>query len=202
MRSAVVGLMLLAIVPVASANLVVNGDFSAGETGWTQWNSPWGSGFSWDASSGVGTLSTGTGSFGWAQAITTVSGQAYTITADWGGDGDAAWSEILFFNDDGRSVYDQADAPHDSSILYKIDGWGMNGGYPFDFGPANASQYYAPGPNTNTILATGTTMYVVLKNGSGGAGVTTMFDNIVVTPEPASLVLLGLAVPFLRRRRG
>ena len=37
------------------------------------------------------------------------------------------------------------------------------------------------GPHTNTIVATATTIYVGLKAGSGGGGVTTSFDNIVVT---------------------
>jgi len=200
-------LVLVALLAMASAangavNLLVNGDFSAGETGWTRWNSPWGGGFNWDASSGQGVLSLGQGSFGWAQAVPTIPGEPYTITlGTYQGDGDLNWVELLFFNDDGRVLYDQLDAPLDSSIILKVDGWGMNGGMPFASSlPGAPTLWYPSGPMTNTIVATGTTMWVGLKTGSGGAGSIAVFDDVVVTPEPATLLLLGLSLVFVRRR--
>ena len=192
------------LIPQASAaNLLVNGDFSSGETGWTQWSAPWGGGYVWNASSGAGVLQTTNGSFGWYQAITTVPGQQYTITATFQGEGALNWVECLFFNDDGRAIYDQLDAPHDSSIIGKVDGWGMNGGMPFGPDPIT-SDYYPNGLKTNVITATGTTMYVGLKTGASGVNATTTatFDDVSVTPEPATITLLGLsALALLRRSR-
>jgi hypothetical protein len=203
-KMSVLGTMALLALLVTQANaqnLLVNGDFSTtDESGWTRWNSPWGGGFAWDASIGTGILQTNTGSFGWYQAITTKPGKIYTITADFSGAGDLNWVECLFFNDDGRTVYDQLDAPVNSAIIAKVDGWGMNGGMPF--GPAPITNFYYPsGLKTNQILATGTTMYVGLKAGSGGQGTYATFDNVTVTPEPATIALLGLCALTLLRRR-
>jgi hypothetical protein len=198
----VIVIVMLAVATPAFANMVVNGDFSNGENGWTQWNSPWGGPFTWDTSGATGRLACGGGSFGWVQAITTVPGKTYTITADWQGSGSNNWVEVLFFNDDGRAIYDQLDAPLNSSILTKVDGWGMNGGMPFGPAPAmNGSYWFASGPNTNTILATGTTMYVGIKTGASGGSTDAIFDNVVVTPEPAAALLLLAGLPLLRRRR-
>jgi len=196
-----IALLAMFATQVSAQNLLVNGDFSTNnDTGWTTWNSSWGGGFTWDASTGVGTLQTNTGSFGWYQALTTVPGQQYTITADFSGAGDLNWVECLFFNDDGRSMLDQLDAPLNSSIIAKVDGWGMNGGMPF--GPGSITSYYYPsGLKTNVITATGTTMYVGLKTGSGGLGTNATFDNVIVTPEPATMALLGLSALALLRRR-
>lgn len=197
-------LLALFAVQANATNLVANGDFSTNdETGWTQWSSPWGSGFSWDASTGAGVLKTDTGSFGWYQAIPTVPGEPYTITANWIGTGTWNWVEVLFFNDDGREVYLQLDSPLDSSVIAKVDGWGMNGGMPFD--GAITAYYYPNGPGTNVITATGTTMYVGLKAGATNTdtpgSVQVAFDDVVVTPEPVTLALLGLPALALLRRR-
>jgi len=208
-RLFVLTIAILVISAPAFANLLVNGDFSSGETGWTRWNSPWGGPFSWDASSGSGILQAGSGSFGWYQAITTVPGVQYKIEAMWTGDGGNNWIEILFFNDDGRAIYQQLDAPNNSSIITKVDGWGMNGGMPVNNGvPVNAmngAYWFPSGPKTNIITATGTTMYVGLKTGSVGPGTAAWFDDVSVTaiPEPASILALvaGLGGLVIRRKR-
>lgn len=184
---------LMVIASAASANL-----FDPNQL--VEWNSPWGGGFTWDLPNL--TLQTSTGSFGWYQAIATTPGVAYTITANWQGNGDLNWCEVLLFNDDGRTVYDQLDAPLDSSIISKVDGWGLNGGMPF--GPGPITNYYFPnGPLTNTVVATGTTMFLGLKTGSVGAGTAVQFTDIVLVPEPCTMVVLaaGLGGLLIRRRR-
>ena len=203
---------LLVFSAPAYANLVVNGDFETGdETGWTRWNSSWGGGFSWsvyDAGMGDstvdGVLATDAGSFGWAQAISVVAGETYTITADWMGNGSNNWCEVLFFNDDGRDIVSMMDAPDDSYIIAKVDGWGMNGGMPFS-GPIT-SYYYPSGLGTNQVVATGDTMWVGLKTGASGGTTVCAFDDVVVTgpvvPEPASILamFIGVGGMILRRK--
>lgn len=207
----VLAIALMVISAPAFANLVVNGDFSTGdETGWTRWDSTqnpdggWGSGFTWDASSGKGQLSVNNGSFGWYQALAVTPGTEYTINANWMGNGNTNWCEVLFFNDDNRTIYKQMDAPLDSSIISKVDVWGN---YAMPFGtPSMApitNYYYAPGLHTNKIVATGTTMYVVLKTGASNGSTVCVFDDVVVTPEPASMLALfaGLGGLIIRRKR-
>ncbi len=193
----------------ASANLLVNGGFETGDlTGWTQWQA------TWSVSPGIAIdgntlrLSGSAGSFGVWQAITTVPGEAYTITAAWkGNEGQTGfWNEILFFNDDGRAILDQLDAPHNSSILSRVDGWGMNPPESWDWQCAFCgAQWYPSGPWTNTIVATGTTMYVGLKTGAREGWADVQFDHVTVVPEPGSLLALAGSLAsmagLLRRRR-
>lgn len=184
---------LMVIGTAASANL-----FDPGQL--VQWNSPWGGGFTWDLANL--TLITESGSFGWYQAIPVTPGAPYTVTANWQGNGVNNWCEVLFFNDDGRTPYNQLDAPLDSSIISKVDGWGMNGGMPFGPGPIT-NYYYPNGPKTNTVIATGNLMYLGLKTGSGGGGTAVQFMDIVVVPEPCTMVVLAAGVGglLIRRRR-
>jgi len=198
-------LAIALMVISAPAFAVVNGDFSAGETGWTRWSAGWGSGYVWDTSAGNGRLKTGNGSFGWYQAIPTTPGQAYTINCIWKAvNGGGTWNEVLFFNDDGRPIYDQLDAPLNSSILAKVDGWGMNPPQSFDWtSPFSGSQWFPNGPKTNTIVATGTKMYIGLKAGASGGVTELWFDDVTVVPEPASILALvaGFGGLLIRRKR-
>lgn len=204
-RITVCALAVLAVVSAASgANLVVNGDFSNGLNGWTQWAAPRGSyTIEVDPMNELHLNAIGT-SMGVAQEIATVPGKAYTITADWSGAGSLHWVELLLVNDDGRSLYDQMDAPANASVISKIDGWGMNGGVagggPGQLEPAAVAKFWYPsGPLTNTIIATGTKMIVGLKAGAADSS-NAWFDNVVVTPEPATLALLALPMLLIRRR--
>lgn len=183
---------LMVIASAASANL-----FDPNQL--VQWNSPWGGGFSWDVPNLI--LQTSSGSFGWYQAIAVTPGAPYTITANWQGNGANNWCEVLLFNDDGRPVYDQLDAPLNSSIISKVDGWGMNGGMPFA-GPIT-NFYFPSGPLTNTVVATGNLMFLGLKTGSGGGGTAVQFMDVVLVPEPCTMVVLaaGLGGLLIRRRR-
>lgn len=206
MRTLVCLLSVLAIATAANgANLVVNGDFSDGETGWTEWASPWGIGDS-IVEDGMVKI-TGQGSRGYVQPIATTPGQDYTITADWAANGQLHWGEVLFFNDDGRAIYDQLDQPNNSSVIVKVDGWGMNGGATVGFPslvPAMSGDYWYPaGIFTNTVKATGNLMWVSLKGGASdqGGAIQYFADNVVVTPEPVTALLLGLSLVLVRRHR-
>jgi hypothetical protein len=182
------------VASTQAANLVANGDFATGdETGWTRWNAPWGGG-GWSAAGGVGRLEYTGGSFGWYQAVTVTSGTSYTVTADWRAN-NIGWIELMFFNDDGRAIYDQMDAPGATSIIAKRDGYGNFPPNTFGWEPATNALL-----NPNTVTATGTTMYVVLKMGGFNGGQWAEFDNVSVTPEPASLLLLALPLALIRRR--
>ena len=201
---------VLSVVCVpAFANLVVNGDFETGDlTGWTPWQASWSVSPSIANDGNTLRLSGSNGSFGVWQAITTVPGQAYTITVNWKGNlGQTAfWNEVLFFNDDGRAILDQLDGPLNSSVLSKVDGWGMNPPTSWDWQCAFCgTQWFPSGPQTNTIVATGTTMYVGLKTGASQGWADVQFDDVTVVPEPGSLLALagGLATMagMLRRRR-
>ncbi len=205
---------ILAISVPAFANLLVNGDFEDGDlTGWTAWTAPRGSYVAevqYDvAFDGAALHLTGSeSSFGVYQSFDTIPGQPYTISGVWMvPNGNLHWAEVMLFNDDGRDPYDQMDAPLDSSILLKVDGWGMNGQTfssweNFDAG----NRWYSGGPFSTTVIATGTKMYVNLKAGTAvGNGVHAYFDNVSVTtvPEPCTMLALaaGLGALVVRRRK-
>lgn len=210
MKKVLLFAIALSVVCVpAFANLVVNGDFGTGDlTGWTPWQATWSVAPSIAVDSNTLRLSGSNGSFGVWQAITTVPGQAYTITVNWKGNPGQTgfWNEVLFFNDDGRAILDQLDGPLNSSVLSKVDGWGMNPPTSWDWQSAfSGTQWYPSGPQTNTIVATGTTMYVGLKAGASQGWTDVQFDGVTVVPEPGSLLALagGLVsmAGMLRRRR-
>jgi hypothetical protein len=212
-------MVALTIVSVpAVANMLVNGDFETGDlTGWTAFQSPWSAPAPIIEVQGAVVchdaftlhLRAANSSFGVWQAIKTVPGKKYQIDVCWLGNSQALfWNEVLLFNDDGRDIYDQLDAPAASSVLSKVDGWGMNPPAIFDCkSPFDGSQWFPGGPHTNVITATGTTMYVGLKAGTVAGfdgAVELYFDDVSVIPEPGSLLALvsGIgALGFVIRRR-
>lgn len=198
-----IALMVISVPAFA----LVNGGFESGDlTGWTSWASPWGGTYTIEVQDQVvkdGAFALHLGStnksFGVAQAFTTVPGQPYTLSGFWNAPkGTLNWVEVLFFNDDGRPLYDQCDSPANSSIILKVDGWGMNGGQTNGWESFDAGlRWFPSGPMSLTKVATGNTMYVVLKSGASSGSVNSYFDavNISTVPEPGSMLALfaGLA---------
>ena len=215
MKKLVLLIAILAISVPASANLHTNGDFEMGDlTGWLEWGAPWGGPYVREVvtdpvKEGTFALHLGAsnGSFGVAQQIPTVPGVEYTISGWWMVPvGSAHWAEVLFLNDDGRSPLEQMDGPLNSSIILKVDGWGMNGQTfsawePYDAG----TRWYPSGPFSTTLTATGDSIWVGLKSGASGGNVQSYFDDVSVTavPEPCTMLALaaGLSALAIRRRK-
>ncbi len=210
-KVAIFVVMAMAIATVAGANLVVNGDWSTGdETGWTRWAAGWGSGETWTvdggngnpAPAGVTDSTTDSASFGWYQVITTPPVGPYTVSADWEGDvGSGGWAEVMFFTvATGTDPVPAIDAGNAADIAFKKDSWGQNTP-PNAWGWEAASLSPAAGGNNGSVyVSAGEDLVVATKTGNTAA---VYFDNIVVVPEPATVLLglTGLAVVLRRRRR-
>ena len=203
-KLALLGLVLAVAAPAFAQNMVINGDFSAGESNWTRWRAPWGSTEQWDASMGVGRLSGGggNGSFGWFQVIPTWESEVVRLDGEWRGDiGGTGWAEFMLFSvpvgTSDADIANRIDTGNAGDIAFKKDSWGMNP--PTNWGWQMAS--LSPHPNGNGGIVHNIGWIVVgLKLGGFPIG-WVEFDNIVLTPEPTTLLLLGLPALFLRRRR-
>ncbi len=201
--------LLLAVVSPAVAG-VINGDFSTGdETGWTRWKAPWGGSENWGIGAGGATPPTGdlwggggNSSFGWFQRIPAIPSEVYHVDADWAGDiGGTGWAEIMLFScTAGMSNADvivRIDTGNAADIAYKKDSWGMNPPTAWNWQKASLSPH--PGGNGGTIHATCNEIVVAVKLGGFPLGWLSV-DNIVLVPEPATMLLLGIPAFFLRRR--
>ena len=204
----IAALMVLFMAAAASANLLVNGDWSTGdETGWTQWRAAWGSGETWAVTAagptqpeGTADSTTDSASFGWYQAITNPGAGPYTLSADWSGDvGGGGWAEVMFFTvPTGTDPAPVADAGAAGDIAAKKDSWGLNTP-PNNWGWESAALSPATG-SFNLTAAAGEDVVVALKAGNTAV---VSWDNLVVVPEPATMLLgiSGLALVARRRRR-
>ena len=210
-KMAMIGLVAMLFTASASA-AIVNGDWNAGEAGWTRWAAPWGAG-NWAVTANGPTPPEGTaflnggqqGSFGWIQIVACPESWICTVNADWAGDIDGAgWAEVMLWstaNPDMAANINRADVGNAADIAFKKDSWGMNPPTAWGWQPASASPH--PGGNGGTVHSLGWAV-VALKAGSvSGAAVWTSWDNIRLdcTPEPTAALLLGIPALFLRRRR-
>jgi hypothetical protein len=199
--------VFLIAVPAFGQNLLINGDWGTGdETGWTRWGSPWGSVQSWDVTYNgptppEGTASVSSGSIGWYQVVPAASPGLFSVSADWAGSLNSGWAEIMLFEvtagTSEEDIVSRIDMGNASDILYKKDSWGLNPPDTWDWEPAELSI-----ANVVTDIFASEWVVVALKVGSGGGGATCSFDNIILTPEPTGLALLGLgSFALLRWRR-
>jgi uncharacterized protein (DUF362 family) len=196
-----------AVAAILGPNLLTNGDFETGDsTGWTTWQSSWGSGFLWDFDNTepghVGNYclrlgdATTEGSFGVYQTVAVEPGKTYRVDAYWNGErlGDNQWFEVLLLQG-GFSVA-QADDP---AYVYDNFMYGYDNG---TYGLANAGiltgdrfgwiwTHTQNAPPLNQVdwnnrrgqlTATSSTMTVVLKAGSyGSQGIAAWFDEVRLT---------------------
>jgi len=205
--AALIGALLVLVVAApAGANVLFNGDWEMGQIAWTQVSSDWGSDMAWTVTNNgptapEGTLTCTTGSFGWFQVAEVPVGQEAAVTADWSGN-DISWAEVMLWTVPVGTTLEDVEATFDSgpaeAIAYKKDAFGMNPPTTWDWEPAALSPH--PSGNGGTVISQGLVV-VGLKLGGQANSPSLSFDNIVLTPEPAAALLLGLPIVFLRRRR-
>ena len=106
---------------------------------------------------------------------------------------DNFWIEVGYVKNvaDGATIVDPNNAGSDLVLIKKWDAWGL--GVP-TVGDWNTNSGSLTLSNTTSTVA-----FFVKVGGAGGSNV--FFDNLTFTPEPASLILLALGLPILRRRR-
>ena len=201
MRKFVLAVAVLAlVVPASAQELVTNGNFNAGPTGWSTYTAGWGGGSGTITATGPTApelnINVNTGSYAWYQYLTVIPGVTYTITGDWEGQ-NAGWAEVMLFNNTGATPAQQIDtAVAAGSIIYKRDG-----GATWTWSPFAATPPHAGASNNPNVLATGTSMIVAAKGGGSNSGTNLYFDNISVTPEPSMALLAFGGLPLLLRRR-
>ncbi len=200
----------------AFAGALVNGDFSAGETGWTRWLAPWSSGVNWGTTSGgptppEGTLSIaqgGTGSFGWYQRFSCPAGYVAVVNALWKGDiGPAGWAEIMLFSvapgTPDAAIVNIIDTGNAADIAFKKDSWGLNPPTLWTWQAAGLSPL--PTGNGGLVFSQGEVVVAIKLGSVSGQPVSLSVDNVVAccVPEPASILALsmGLGAMLIRRRK-
>lgn len=210
MRKALCVLAVLAVVSPALAAPVVNGDFSAGESGWTRWSAPWGTG-TWAITNAgptppEGTLTTKYGSFGWYQRVPVQVSEIYTLVGTWKGDvSNQGWAEVGYIMcTEGMTdsqIVSVIDAGAASITAAKKDGWGMNPPATWNWESIQLSPRPGGAPFEFHATCQEVTIFIKLGTINNSQTMNLSVDNIELVPEPATALLLGLPILFLRRRR-
>jgi hypothetical protein len=200
MKKVLILLAIFAMAGIASAaNLLTNGDFALGSDGttapnnaalaWSQYNSSGG----WNNRETSGNpvpgdylmaigCAGGYGAFAWQDVVGT-AGTIYKLSADSSLDNwwkNAGYLKIEFY-DAGAVMVGFAESPH----------WAQAG---YDTGLPWANYSI-----TGTAPAGTVTVRSML--GTWGEGGTARFDNAVLVPEPATMIMLGLGSLFMARRK-
>jgi PKD repeat protein len=170
--------------PPVPSNLIVNGDFTNGLTGWTLWKER---GSASPSVSGGKLKLAATGFNGGVyQTISTGGpGRLIRLSGFWASEPtvkNAQWSEVVVINGARKPVDGQdvaASAP-DVVVVYKNDTWVSPSGWS---GPMTAT---SPVVSRGSFTAVGDVATIVLKSGNN-LGVTsgTLFDDVVATGEGA-----------------
>lgn len=188
----------IALSSVASATLVTNGDFEDGETGWFKWGSN-----AWVVSdSGPVDYFKDTASAalywsdsGWVQVISGVSeGESFDLSGEMIHPSGtplagtrSAYLKLEFWDAGDTTLI----AEHEVGVMDRFDADDTWHSY-------SGTGYVAP-------AGTGIAKVVLLTYDSGPNPTpsgTAYFDNVVLTPEPSTVALLGLgSLALLRRRR-
>ncbi len=203
-------------------NLVVNGDFENGSTGWQPWESAWGSNKVRDyANTEPGHIgnaclklgnSNSTGSYGSYQEVTVEPGKTYRVDVYWRGQKltDMNWFEVILL--DGPFNMQNADSGSPASefvepnyaYAYDNNTYGLPGPIGTTYGWVWGHEQYS-GPNPlNQVdwnnrqgrrTASGTTMTIVLKAGSLNPGIACWFDEVSLREVQGEEVVATLASP-------
>ena len=159
----------------------------------------------------------GTSSFGWYQRIPVIPSEIWYLSGCWCGDvSPNGWAEVMLFTStEGMSdddIINRIDTGGADDIAAKKDGWGLNPPDVWDcdeIGDASTGAYgviQTPEGPVFEIHATCAEIVVGLKLGTGTwnpdhDGMYACFDNLSLTPEPTTALLLGLPLLLIRRRR-
>jgi hypothetical protein len=183
-----------------AANLLSNGNFNDPPSG--EWPTNW-QGWSWSTGWANHEIKAGTdgycivvgngwydGGGGFYQAVSGTAGTEYTLTVDSGAD---AWWQptgemALIWLDGSNTELGKAARFTVDPAVY---GWTYDQPHPWASYSLTAT---APVGTTQVKVEFASRM-------PGGVGGSIWFDNAVLTPEPATLTILGLGGLLLRRRK-
>jgi PKD repeat protein len=163
------------------SNLVINGDFSLGLTGWTLWTERGTLQTAVDANGQLRLEGTGYNGGFYQQFATAGAGSEIAISGFWASDPTrvgSQWAEVLIINGSRRPLngQDVHAGQDDVVMIYKNDTWATPGGWS---GPMDQT---AAVNNTRTFVATGDMATIILKSGNiGGALTGTRYDDLVIS---------------------
>ena len=195
MKKLILFLAACAMIGIANAELLTNGDFEAGAgVGWSQW---------WGGNSGVGVPDPIEGDLcggvwwsddGIFQGMTVGPG-TYTISGELSQENLAERIGVIVA---------EAGVWNPDKYGPGIGGIDVWWSQQIEITPSDPMNTWLSGSTVIDNTAAGATYLNVnlfmIDQGSAPAGIV-RFDNISVVPEPASLVLLGLGGLLLRRKR-